>query len=901
MIDFLAVLRAQVEQNLRDRQAGRERQDAGVRVSGSRKEIAALRKLSLNPGELMKAEASPEAAAAMVRKNQVFPRPAFEAWQTAGKLTPQAAGFLFLVWKTFPDKPKTDNPFARMTYVRLAADLHRWVSAQAASPLPGADHHLLHAALLNTIFGWHTNDVAEVGKKVQSMRYNEYDSYALRDHEKERLWRLLAGARRYVPADDMVRWTGRFTNKAGAWSNTDQDQTELTRLLYDFPELDVPAGEEAHPEELFLFQLKDQELRRSFTYWRDAAEAILKSPTCLSWLSYKPQAHQRERSLIDYDQVSPFTVYLPRVLDLYYGAAFASLFFPTHLYKLPTKSTRFLSPGNEGRLKGWDELAPWTEMRDWDKVAKLVGAVTADKAPKPEGSAAAPKPGQVAENMPLSHIRRKGGMLVTDVQVHEDFLLHTFGFRAVEYGNYVRDKEGTEHLRHFVSALTDLCDVLNLNPAKINEAGGLAIAFGSRGHGGKAMATYHPSQRIINLTKSRGDGCVAHEWLHYLDHLLLIHLGYASQPRDPFASLLIAGLSDTDMPNLETNASGRVSLEVNKRPSASQKAAANREKSVVKSNVEAARREITWAGWPVAGQNALALGLLRRVWQSIRHGYYLDGQKLVASHPEAEITTLYVQYSTRSMIGTRVPALREFGSFPMGKSGGLGKNLGDYVAKVRTGRMTQAELWETMRRGNIGYGSYFTLGPKETPATCAGSWVFEKVAFELGETISNVPFYRPLVSEFYQFSGRQPNSAYWAAPYELFARSFERFVHDELASKGQANNYLVDGDKFSRNSPFYPAGAEATLINDAWRAFFQFLSQDAALGPFVAPWANGERVDEYLALDGSAKKGAEVTSGVIVPASPPLQPPKPPELNRRLALARARVRVAAAALELEAA
>lgn len=52
----------------------------------------------------------------------------------------------------------------------------------------------------------------------------------------------------------------------------------------------------------------------------------------------------------------------------------------------------------------------------------------------------------------------------------------------------------------------------------------LAIAFGSRGKG-NALAHYEPSRAVINLTKMKGAGSLAHEFGHALDDMLGQRLG----------------------------------------------------------------------------------------------------------------------------------------------------------------------------------------------------------------------------------------------------------------------------------------------------------------------------------------------------------------------------------------
>jgi hypothetical protein len=119
------------------------------------------------------------------------------------------------------------------------------------------------------------------------------------------------------------------------------------------------------------------------------------------------------------------------------------------------------------------------------------------------------------EAVPLSYIKRTGGLLVE--KVDENTVIKKLHFKSLTLGNYVKDDEAREHIRHFIAAIVDLCEVLDIN-ITINEK--LAIAFGAFGRGGKAMATYYPTRQLINLTKQNGDGSVAHEWGHFFDHYL---------------------------------------------------------------------------------------------------------------------------------------------------------------------------------------------------------------------------------------------------------------------------------------------------------------------------------------------------------------------------------------------
>ena len=102
-----------------------------------------------------------------------------------------------------------------------------------------------------------------------------------------------------------------------------------------------------------------------------------------------------------------------------------------------------------------------------------------------------------------------------------------FPFRGVEFGNWVSQTERAANLNECADALQDMAAVLGIRPEAVTLSGSLAWAFGSRGIG-KALAHYEPARRVINLTKKKGNGCVAHEWFHALDNYLMIKAGKPS-------------------------------------------------------------------------------------------------------------------------------------------------------------------------------------------------------------------------------------------------------------------------------------------------------------------------------------------------------------------------------------
>lgn len=94
-----------------------------------------------------------------------------------------------------------------------------------------------------------------------------------------------------------------------------------------------------------------------------------------------------------------------------------------------------------------------------------------------------------------------------------------FGLRAVQYGNWIDDNKAGKHLEAAHGALSDLADIIGVEPKMLAHGSKLALAFGARGSG-SANAHYETGEQIINLTATRGGGTLAHEWGHFMDNVL---------------------------------------------------------------------------------------------------------------------------------------------------------------------------------------------------------------------------------------------------------------------------------------------------------------------------------------------------------------------------------------------
>lgn len=102
--------------------------------------------------------------------------------------------------------------------------------------------------------------------------------------------------------------------------------------------------------------------------------------------------------------------------------------------------------------------------------------------------------------------------------------MEAFGVSGVTYGNWVAGPERQAKLNATYDAFMDLANLLGIPPRVISLKGSLGVQFGASGHS-RAKAHYRLDDVSINLTRLSGDGSLAHEWWHALDHYFQRMLG----------------------------------------------------------------------------------------------------------------------------------------------------------------------------------------------------------------------------------------------------------------------------------------------------------------------------------------------------------------------------------------
>lgn len=123
----------------------------------------------------------------------------------------------------------------------------------------------------------------------------------------------------------------------------------------------------------------------------------------------------------------------------------------------------------------------------------------------------------------LENVFRTGEDYRNNYNVRGKDMLDNFGFYGGEFGNWLSENDRRWSLNMAFDAFIDLAKTLNISIQDVSLDHRLSIAFGARGSG-SALAHYEPLRKVINLTKMKGAGSLAHEWGHALDHYLQLIL-----------------------------------------------------------------------------------------------------------------------------------------------------------------------------------------------------------------------------------------------------------------------------------------------------------------------------------------------------------------------------------------
>jgi hypothetical protein len=145
----------------------------------------------------------------------------------------------------------------------------------------------------------------------------------------------------------------------------------------------------------------------------------------------------------------------------------------------------------------WIQATPAATLEKMHRAALAAQAITDENCRRPV-------------NKPRTGPDYRNGRPVSPAEFME-----TFRPYGVEFGHWQDNRQGA--LDQAYDALRDLAETVGIQADAVGFQGMLGLAFGARGHG-KAAAHYEPARHAINLTKTAGAGCLAHEWFHAYDH-----------------------------------------------------------------------------------------------------------------------------------------------------------------------------------------------------------------------------------------------------------------------------------------------------------------------------------------------------------------------------------------------
>jgi len=406
---------------------------------------------------------------------------------------------------------------------------------------------------------------------------------------------------------------------------------------------------------------------------------------------------------------------------------------------------------------------------------------------------------QFPEKPWLDHIdragqdRRKGDVTTKMFQ-------DTFGFRGGEFGNWNMGSDGQAALNHAYDALLDLADTIGVPPKALSLNGELAIAFGARGTGGEgsARAHYEPDAVVINLTKIRGAGSLAHEWFHALDDYIArsSDTEATARSRKMFGDQRMAThrLTGNVRPELKATFDAVVSAMTTKKGGVAieeegAKRGLTRAQEAVQSRLDNERRTIATARqWGAKKGSATTAQLAEWDALAARAVAGDNGAKVHVSPPK--VARLAIGYQSSEVV--------------------RGLNA---IYKAVTGRS-----FDTADSASMGRQLYWAINSVAD--------MNERVAKAQEGAIEERRTGTEFFNEAKKIDGYRA-SDYWATPHEMGARAFESYIFDKLAANENRSDYLVHGVEnryyaLLQMKP-YPEGAERTAINDAFDNLFRVI------------------------------------------------------------------------------
>ncbi|WP_199028489.1 LPD1 domain-containing protein [Ralstonia sp. ASV6] len=390
----------------------------------------------------------------------------------------------------------------------------------------------------------------------------------------------------------------------------------------------------------------------------------------------------------------------------------------------------------------------------------------------------------------LERIERKGPDYRGGADVDEKRFLATFGFRGLEYGNWLPQAERQAVLNHAYDAWMDLARVLDVPPTAVSLGGTLAIAFGARGSGGKdaAEAHFERPRKVMNLTRMHGAGSVAHEWAHALDDALA---GVVGLSNTMYATELAQRVSShrskhgVRFPGIISDLTNIVRLSKTVPMSREEAVAAN-------STITLHKREVPLGEYMDMRLNEWAASLDWLLPEGKQNGAF-----------KAKVLELIEEHRTVR------EDLAVLNIRPLADVAGLVEATRNALERFGGAAGIPARAEETL-------GRIFITSSLQRRMIDRLTLVREKYTPE--EYRKNSTYFDDAI-----FFDSHRSKPYFSTDVELFARAFESWIQDRVEKDaGHRSDYLVYGTDVTQSEEVsgYPQGDERLTLNAAFGAYF---------------------------------------------------------------------------------
>ena len=376
--------------------------------------------------------------------------------------------------------------------------------------------------------------------------------------------------------------------------------------------------------------------------------------------------------------------------------------------------------------------------------------------------------------------------------VTPEMFSNAFGFRGVEFGKWENQQDRQNNLNQAYDALYDLAELLDIPPRAVSLNGTLGAAFGARGHGGSARAHYEPSYTVFNLSKPKGAGSLAHEWMHALDN----YFGRQNMGESARREML----SD----NTYSRNARKELVEAFK----------NITNAMTKKQREMTAQEITARQQGIDSRR----DAFKKQLAELRN--YLAHQ------------SQYNRYSKRKKKDATPEQLKRFDRIVKKLDSEIPR-WGQAESKIINGYHYISKPFEELNTlykeitGRTGYKSDRSADIFDSLA-----YQVKKMLEEEAKQKASTDNIISVDTEFYRNAKKLDTARteqYWSAPTEMLARAFSTFIEDKLAGQGRLSEYLSygsDNNLYPQLMRAFPQGEERTAINQAFQEFFDLMKHE---------------------------------------------------------------------------